>query len=209
MDYNWPVTDDSSVKKSEGVDRRMTDIATTNAKVPEKIVSRVPTIKKSPTLADQILIETQSMKPGSSIDTKPAPTPPPRRKPTLSTDQDEKLKENSTKPGSRGAGAIAWEKAEMAKIRKRYEQMKNQILLWEDEKKRKAKRRLDRKEGKLERRRQRALQHFSNETAKINQIAQAARENMERQRKKEESEVKEKANKIRSTGKVPVTCFCF
>ncbi len=40
-------------------------------------------------------------------------------------------------------------------------------------------------------------------------MAEEAREQLEENRRYQESKVKEKAKKIRSTDEVPVKCFCF
>lgn len=63
----------------------------------------------------------------------------------------------------------------------------------------------------LEQRKAINLQHYQNETARIDHIARGARAQLEDERRKEESEVRERAKKrIRSKGKVPFgRCFCF
>lgn len=55
----------------------------------------------------------------------------------------------------------------------------------------------------------RNLQHYKNKLARIDHIAKEARTQAEEKRRYEESIVREKSNKIRSTGTGPVTCFCF
>lgn len=54
-----------------------------------------------------------------------------------------------------------------------------------------------------------AIEHYKRKIARIDMIGQRAIKELEDNRRKEELKVKEKANKIRKTGKVPVTCFCF
>lgn len=66
-------------------------------------------------------------------------------------------------------------------------------------------------EGKsdLERRRAKARQKYRTDMETIAQIAGGARAQAEENRRKEEMKAKEKANAIRTTGKLPKTCFCF
>ena len=45
--------------------------------------------------------------------------------------------------------------------------------------------------------------------AMVDMTAQVAREKLEDKRRKEECEAREKANRIRKTGKIPVKCLCF
>ena len=54
-----------------------------------------------------------------------------------------------------------------------------------------------------------ATQHYGNKVARIDKIAQGALTQLEDKRSKEVSKAREKANKIRKTGRVPVKCFCF
>ncbi|CAA6667369.1 unnamed protein product [Spirodela intermedia] len=89
--------------------------------------------------------------------------------------------------------ADAWERAEMAKIRKRYEKMHSAILEWEKEKKHK----------KV------ALQNYRDEVNRVGEIADGARMAADEKKRNDERKVMEKANEIRSTGKVSSTCFCF
>ncbi|KAL1803217.1 hypothetical protein ACET3Z_031864 [Daucus carota] len=103
----------------------------------------------------------------------------------------------------------AWEKAEMAKITERYEVLNETILQWESKEKTAAKRKLDKKESELEKKRAKAMQHYRTKVAMIDQIAGGARTKAEENRRQEEVQVKEKAYKIRTTGKYPSSCFCF
>lgn len=43
----------------------------------------------------------------------------------------------------------------------------------------------------------------------IGQIAVGARAQAEERKRNDELKAKEKANRIRTTGKIPKTCFCF
>ncbi|XP_042431252.1 remorin-like [Zingiber officinale] len=103
----------------------------------------------------------------------------------------------------------AWERAKMEKIRKRYEKLKSSIAEWEDEKKLKAKRRLERKEGYLELQRARAVQELRDEMARIAKIAGGARALAEERRRNDEQKTKGKARKMRSAGSSPRSCFGF
>ncbi|KAK9278732.1 hypothetical protein L1049_028308 [Liquidambar formosana] len=127
------------------------------------------------------------------------------RKPPETGDQKQK---NLARCGN-GETKADGEKAEMEKIRKRYEKMKSAIFAWENEKKTKAKLRMERKKSELEHRRVRNLQHYQMKIAGIDQTAGGARAQVEEKRRIEESKVKDKAKKIRSTGKVHNACLCF
>ncbi|KAK2970336.1 hypothetical protein RJ640_003304 [Escallonia rubra] len=105
--------------------------------------------------------------------------------------------------------ADAWEKAEIAKIQSRYEKINSAILAWENEKKASAKRQMELKKSDLEQRRARNSQHYQGKLARINHIAGGARGQAEEKKRHEGSMAKKKAQKIRSTGNVPVCCFCF
>lgn len=64
-------------------------------------------------------------------------------------------------------------------------------------------------QGSLDHKRAMAMQHYQRKIARINKIAEKARTNLEDKRRKEESKVREKSNKMRKTGSVPFKCFCF
>ncbi|XP_054821426.1 remorin 4.1-like isoform X2 [Prosopis cineraria] len=97
----------------------------------------------------------------------------------------------------------------LAEIQKRYEKIKFKILLWEGEKKMQAIFQKDRKKNELDQKRAMAMQHYQYKLARINRIAQRARAKLEDKRRKEESKVKEKANKIIKAGRLPIKCCCF
>lgn len=112
-------------------------------------------------------------------------------------------KQNGTKPDS-------WEKAQMAKINKRYEKLKSSILAWENEKKVRARIKMERRKITLEQRRTRNQQHFDAKISRIDNISRGARDQLEEKRRKEESGIKEKARKMRMPGQKSVKyCFCF
>ncbi|PIN11724.1 hypothetical protein CDL12_15673 [Handroanthus impetiginosus] len=132
--------------------------------------------------------------------------------PTLSSSAEgQRRKQTSRGQRTFDANADAWEKAQIAKIRKcsRYEKMQSEIAAWENEKKLREKHQMERKKSELEQRKSRNLKHYQNKIARINRIAGGARAQVEEKCKNDESIVKEKARKMRSTGKAPVVCFCF
>ncbi|XP_016476567.1 uncharacterized protein LOC107798120 isoform X1 [Nicotiana tabacum] len=186
------------------------------SEVSEK-AKRVPSMKKTSTFPDQ------------SIDIKPpkapeVPVSDAAVRPTrLSSSQTGMAKgTNTMKPVSGNSKADIWEKEEMEKIIERYKKLITEIVEWETKKKKKAKRNLERIEAEilsnknrmklqaeLDRRRAKAMRHFNNEVGRIESIAGGAKEQADQNRENEELKVKEKANKIRSTGKMPATCLCF
>ncbi|CAA0828737.1 Remorin family protein [Striga hermonthica] len=105
--------------------------------------------------------------------------------------------------------ADAWEKEETAYIIERYVKLKATIDNWETKKKKREKHKLEREQAELDKRRAKSIQSYSDKITRIEVIARGAREQADEDRKHEESKVKEKANKIRLTGKTPATCFCF
>ncbi|CAA7039333.1 unnamed protein product [Microthlaspi erraticum] len=137
----------------------------------------------------------------------PPPPPPPPSPPPLRLPPSE-IKRKSSGDDST---ADAWEKAELAKIKAKYEKLNRKIDLWETKKRDKARRKLDKSEqSELEQRRKRGLQRFRDDTEYIEHIAAGARAQAEKQRQSEEVKVKEKTGVIRSTGKLPgKTCLCF
>lgn len=64
-------------------------------------------------------------------------------------------------------------------------------------------------QAKLDRRRAMTKQSFYNDIERIEKIAGGAKAKAEQNQEKEEHKAKERANKIRSTGKMPATCLCF
>lgn len=95
------------MKISEGDDRRMPESAATSGKMPEKAASRVPSLKKTTTFADQQSAATV--------------------KPTLSTAEG---KRPIGSPTSTESKADTWEEAEMAKIIKRYSHFLCTLEVW-------------------------------------------------------------------------------
>ncbi|XP_073021054.1 uncharacterized protein [Primulina eburnea] len=115
----------------------------------------------------------------------------------------------AAKPGPGDSMADAWEKEEMATVRERYEKMMDTIEKWEIKKKTNVKRKLERREAEMDKRRMKTVQSYRSDITRIQEVAEAARAQAEKNRRNEEINVKEKANKIRLTGKIPATCLCF
>ncbi|KAL4569488.1 hypothetical protein LXL04_025126 [Taraxacum kok-saghyz] len=106
--------------------------------------------------------------------------------------------------------ADVWEKTEMEKIKDRYERLNAKILEWETEKKAKAEKKLSRNKDDSGKKRARALQSYKTDMEMIDQIADGARLQAEENQRKEVIKVKEKADMIRVTGKIPTKgCLCF
>ncbi|CAI9767683.1 unnamed protein product [Fraxinus pennsylvanica] len=105
--------------------------------------------------------------------------------------------------------ADAWERSQLEKIHKRYQKMHSNILAWENEKKVRAKQQMERNKDELELRKSRNLKHYQNKLARIDHISTGAKAQLEEKRKYEDSIVKEKARKMKSTGKAPIGWCCF
>ncbi|KAI3785669.1 hypothetical protein L1987_44793 [Smallanthus sonchifolius] len=123
--------------------------------------------------------------------------------------------------GSGNTKVDAWEKAELLKIKKRYEKSNLTILEWENEKKTRAQRRVeekktekvnnvfgDLKQKELDQRRSINWQHYQNKLARIDHVAGGARSQAEENRRKEEQKIKERAKEMRSLG-VSSPKYCF
>lgn len=158
-----------------------------------------PSMKKTPTSIEsaESMTDVRPIEPKITV---PKPELPPTSKPAIPP----------TRPAIEdGTDADAWERAELSKIQKRYEQMNATILSWENKKKEKARKRLRKTESDLERIRSRALKQFHDDIVDIDQIAGGAKAKAAERQRNEEFKAKEKANTIRKTGKLPRTCFCF
>ncbi|KAK1433696.1 hypothetical protein QVD17_10611 [Tagetes erecta] len=110
--------------------------------------------------------------------------------------------------GSGNTKVDAWEKAELLKIQKRYEKRNLTILEWENEKKRRAKCRVEEKKKELDQRRSINWQHYQNKLARIDHVAGGARSQAEKNRRKEEQKIKERVKEMRSLG-VSSPKYCF
>ncbi|XP_062216431.1 uncharacterized protein LOC133916669 isoform X2 [Phragmites australis] len=100
--------------------------------------------------------------------------------------------------GGMGTKADEWEKAKLARVREEYEKMMETIAEWETEKK-----------AELDRKRAKALEEYNQEIARINKICGGAKSMADERKYNDERKIREKANKIRSAGKLPRSCACF
>ncbi|KAJ4796365.1 Remorin family protein [Rhynchospora pubera] len=103
-----------------------------------------------------------------------------------------------------------WEREQMEKIRERFEKMNITILEWENEKKVKAKQKLERKEREIETRRLKAQAAYREEMSRIDKIVGGARTLAEERKRNDEIKAIEKAKKMRSVEQSPKSsCPCF
>ncbi|KAG8091523.1 hypothetical protein GUJ93_ZPchr0012g21359 [Zizania palustris] len=108
------------------------------------------------------------------------------------------------------AMADAWEKEKMSKIKSKYNVTMETVAEWETEKKAESKNRMQQKEhGGSDRKRAMAVKDYTEQMARINKVAAASRLTAEDKRRRSERKVREKAETIRSTGKLPRSCACF
>jgi hypothetical protein len=61
----------------------------------------------------------------------------------------------------------------------------------------------------LDKKRAKVLEEYKKETSTINKISGGARSMAEERKYNNEKKIREKANKMRSSGKLPRTCACF
>lgn len=200
------LTREPSVKKPEVTQKKTPENAATSQKMPENATGKVPSIKRTSTLSETQPSDKSIVKSETVKGTMPKRSVSFNHKPTAPTN-NYRTQEGSSADKNRIADA--WEKEKMAQIAKRYERQKSEILTWENEKQTQARRRMEKKERALELKRARATQEFRNQMARINKIAGGARAIAEDRKKNDELKIKEKAKIIRSTGKTPVTCYCF
>ncbi|KAF6171729.1 hypothetical protein GIB67_007250, partial [Kingdonia uniflora] len=191
-----------SIRKSEGVDNKILKSVPIGQNLPEKSAMATPTIRKTPTFSNVHQEGTSGTKHGTTFDKKPT-----MNRSSSTTNIEERILNEPTAPGNE-TKANAWEKAELEKIQKRYDRTNSTIISWENERKTKAKRRIEKVESELKGRKTRSTQRYNNDISRIDQIAGGARAVADQRRRKEETKVKEKAKKIRSSGTVPATCFC-
>ncbi|KAK9066572.1 hypothetical protein SSX86_013895 [Deinandra increscens subsp. villosa] len=110
--------------------------------------------------------------------------------------------------GSGNTNVDTWEKAELLKIEKRYEKCNLTILEWENQKKTRAKHRVEEKKKELDERRLIDWQHYQNKLARIDRVAGGARSQAEEKRRKEEQKIKERSKEMKSLG-VSSPKYCF
>ncbi|GAB4829072.1 hypothetical protein Ancab_018734 [Ancistrocladus abbreviatus] len=207
-------TDEAAAKDLSKPDRSDSTRADTDAMMPKKPIRFVPSIKRISTFPDKQLEESESMR-TDSIKPKPVlPSPilpPPPPPPLILPPPPEPVFPENIRPtpGIQETEAEAWERAELAKIKQRYDKLNTTIVEWEDNKKKKARQKVESIEGELQLRRAKAIQKYQSEMERINQIVEGARAQAKDRQRNEELKVKEKANKFRATGQPPTRCLCF
>ncbi|KAG9152860.1 hypothetical protein Leryth_012479 [Lithospermum erythrorhizon] len=164
-----------------------------------KATGHPPSVKKASSFGDT--------KPGTSIPRPPPPPPPPPTR-RITPQMDRTRIQSSVKSGTYHREADAWEKNELTKIKEKYEKISSTIVNWESKKKLKAKRKSEVKEAELDKRKAKTLQNYREQVARVDNIAAGAIARARENQRNEELKVKEKANKIRVTGKPPSSCLC-
>ncbi|XP_019090886.1 PREDICTED: MICAL C-terminal-like protein isoform X2 [Camelina sativa] len=199
-----PVRKSSSVKKTFSMNLRE-DHTIQNEDLGEKRDRQRKQVSEPPRIQPPVRTRSERRAPPPPPPLPPLLSPPPLRLPPR------EMKRQSSGHASRkdDSTADAWEKAELAKIKARYEKLNRKIDLWEAKKRDKARRKLDISESEQEQKRKRGLQRFREDTEYIEQIAAGARAQAEKERQSKEFKVKEKAGVIRSTGELPGKACCF
>ncbi|KAK7251927.1 hypothetical protein RIF29_35542 [Crotalaria pallida] len=215
-----------SLKKTSSFIEKLKN--TTDDKKPE-----IPAPKRTPTFRDNNLMNTTNdIKPETPPPKFPPPPPPPVQEPVplrppppiplghSSTTRPDPVRpptppagtrrQSLTRQGTFETKADAWERNEQQKIKERYEKLIETIDSWEKKKKMKARRKLNKHEqSDDERKRVKAMKKYQSKMKYIDEIASGARAESVERRRNEELKAKEKANIIRTTGKLPKTCYCF
>ncbi|XP_020215258.1 remorin 1.4-like isoform X2 [Cajanus cajan] len=169
--------------------------------------------KRTPTFGDDHLVNTDEIQPETPQPKVPPPVhqpvslrplPPPPPPPPI------RQSSASVRAGARETKADAWEREELEKIKERYENLLETIDSWEKRKQMKARRKLNKYEqSESQKKREKGLKKYQDKMSYINQIAGGARAQAEERRRNEVFKAKEKANIIRTTGKIPGPCSCF
>ncbi|CAN8235987.1 unnamed protein product [Cochlearia groenlandica] len=107
-----------------------------------------------------------------------------------------------------GPALDLWKETQMGKAKNKYEKLSEKILLWEDKKRKKAKRKLHRTERSVEKTKMKAMNRFKDENESIENIVASARAHAYESRIKQELKVKEKANLMRTTSQSPFSSTC-
>ncbi|KAK2381085.1 Remorin family protein [Trifolium repens] len=190
----------------------------TNDKKPD-----IPKRKNTPSFADEHFFDaddTQHETPKQKIlpqvddpimSSRPPPPPPPPPAPEPPISQTSKT---SLRPPTRQSTietkADSWEREELKKIKDRYEKLLETIDSWEKRKKMKARRKLNKYEqSENEQKREKARKKYQDKMKYIDEIAVGARAQSDERRKNETLKAQEKAERIRTTGKLPGACSCF
>ncbi|KAL3751548.1 hypothetical protein ACJRO7_012390 [Eucalyptus globulus] len=165
-----------------------------------------PSMKRASSSADKQFEKVPSMKPeilpsptSERLPTIKPPPPPPRQ---LKTGQ------SSAIPGGEQKADV-WIREEMSRINERYAKLNSTINTWETRKKKKARSKLIETEGEMEKKRTNALNTYQTEMDSVEKFTAAARKQAEERQRNEELKAQEKANRIRTTGKLPTKCLCF
>ncbi|CAL0315221.1 unnamed protein product [Lupinus luteus] len=211
-----------SFRSTEDQGNNVPITSATDEKKAEKAITPAPSMKKASTFPDKKTLSFGDKKTDDKKNKTPAPKvhpPPPPPPPPIRRQTSTKIvpvrpptgtkKQTPTGPGIGETNADEWERNELENIRERFHKLKETINSWENKKKIKARRKLDKEESELERRRLIALEQFRIKIMYIDQIAGGARTQAEETQKKEELKAKEKANEIRTTGKLPGIFSCF
>ncbi|KAL5193203.1 Uncharacterized protein HKD37_20G055459 [Glycine soja] len=198
-------------------EKTMTPPSSFGEKVKSSTDGKKPEIqapKRIPTFGDEDLVNTGEIKPETlqlprvpppvhqQMPLKPSPPRPPSPPPPI--------RPTSARPGANETKADAWEREELEKIKESYEKLLETIDSWEKRKKAKAIRKLNKHQhSESERKRAKVLKNYQDKMNYISQIAGGARAQAEERRRNEVLKAKEKANIIRTTGKIPGPCSCF
>ncbi|KAM0016537.1 putative remorin [Helianthus debilis subsp. tardiflorus] len=159
--------------------------------------------------ADQLKPTVVNSETGEKVSSKKpiGPTSSIEKTPSFNANKQSDEITSQKEPKLRLGESDIWEKTQLDKTKERFMKVKARIFEWESKKKSKAKNKLIRKEGKIEGKRARALQDFARKMETIEKISKGARSENEKTREREEIRVKEKANIIRSTGKIHKPMF--
>ncbi|XP_057422038.1 pollen-specific leucine-rich repeat extensin-like protein 1 isoform X2 [Lotus japonicus] len=182
----------------------------------DDIKPKTPVLKKTPTFSDPYLMDTDDIKPEAETPkpevprwSMPPPPPPPIRQ-TSTPARVPPTGQTLPRPGTSEAKADAWLREELKNIKERYEKLLETIDSWEKRKRMKARRKLNKHEqSDNERKRAKAMRKYQDKMKYIDEIAGGARAQSHERLRNEELRAKEKANKIRTTGKLPGVCSCF
>ncbi|XP_062200820.1 remorin 1.4-like isoform X2 [Phragmites australis] len=191
-------------KKPQGI--------TSDQSVVEKVADSAPSVKKDPSFARKPIEKKGSRRFEQDQMNQQVPPAAPTDKPMSSySGRGSRVATSGTAISSEAeAMADAWEKEKLTKIKKQCNETMETIAEWETEKKAKARRQKELKnESDSERKRAKALEDYNKEMSRINKVAAASRLTVEEKRRNAERKVREKAERIRSTGKLPPTCGCF
>ncbi|XP_022968312.1 neurofilament medium polypeptide-like isoform X1 [Cucurbita maxima] len=141
---------------------------------------------------------------------KPAVVPRPPTPFTRPTDPQKPHPTQTIPYDSRETKADQWEKTEMAKINERFHKVIETVSYWERKKRDKAMRKYDESQaaGVKRSKREKGRKKFEEDMDFIKQIAEEARAKADRKRRNDILKANQKADIIRQTGDLPVSCSC-